>query len=215
MRTIRKGSEPPCLLEERAAKRRYGDLVKECKDAIRVALARDQGSLCCYCLGRIRPDESSMVIEHLVPQTDPSRGRELELDWNNLLGSCHGNPGKPPAQQHCDERKGNASLEMSPLDPRVRSTVHYLTSGHVTSNSEEVRRDLDEKLNLNVAFLVRNRRAVLDAFFVASAKRRPGTWTVDAVDKWIGGLTTGSELQEYGEIVVQFLEKKRKRLATH
>lgn len=154
-----------------------------------------------------------MVIDHFVPQTDPVEGRALELDFGNLLGSCHGNAGKPPGQQHCDERKGNRNLKVSPLDPHVRSKVHYLTSGHVSSESPDVRHDLNDTLNLNVAFLVRNRKGVLDAFCEANAKRKPGAWTVTAIDKWIELLSNGPTLQEYGEVIVQFLEKKRNRLA--
>jgi len=167
--------------------------------------------LCCYCLGRIRPDESLMVIEHFVPQSDPVRGRSLELDWNNLLGSCNGSAGAPRSRQHCDRRKGDRTVSISPLDPRVRSEVRYLANGEVTSDSKTIARDLNDTLNLNVSFLVRNRKAVLEAFCDAQERKKPGAWTAHAIDRWIEDLTSGAELLEYGEIVVQFLEKKRKQ----
>lgn len=211
MRTIHKGSEPPCLVEERAAKRRYSDIETACKDEIRVALAREQGSLCCYCLRRIRPDPASMVIEHFVTQTDPVEGRALELDWKNLFGSCQGNSGKRLADQHCDARKGNQRIRASLLDPNLRKKVRYLADGRVTSNSKEIKRELNETLNLNLAFLMSARKAVLAAFVEFATKKRSGGWTATYIENLIAGLSNGPQLQEHVEIIIQFLEQRLER----
>lgn len=54
------------------------------RDQSRALLCYEQGSLCCFCEGRIRPSEHHMKIAHFVPQAeDPS----LMFNWNNLLGA--------------------------------------------------------------------------------------------------------------------------------
>jgi len=65
VRAIQKNTEPRSLVEHRAqAHCDYANVPADTKQALRNALVAEQGSLCCYCMGRIRPDADSMKIEH-------------------------------------------------------------------------------------------------------------------------------------------------------
>jgi hypothetical protein len=104
---------------------------------------------------RITEDPGAVKIEHRVPQTvDESRA----LAWRNMLGVCPGNEGSPPAQQHCDTRKGNEVITVNPFERSLMATILYTAEGRVRSTREDLQRDLDERLNLNWEALVRRRR---------------------------------------------------------
>ena len=63
MKAITKGPEPPSLTTHRLT--RHGDYDNyPDKDTLRHSLSAEQRGLCCYCMGRIRPDANSMKIEH-------------------------------------------------------------------------------------------------------------------------------------------------------
>ena len=72
MKLIRKPKRPPTKLTEYLAEPLGTNYESAPKQAIRDALAREQGHLCAYCMGRIEPSERSMKIDHLAPQKPPS-----------------------------------------------------------------------------------------------------------------------------------------------
>ena len=61
----------------------YDDLSGAPKEAVKEALMKEQGYLCCYCERRLTDDDSH--IEHLRPQSDPAVD---PLDFANMLCSC-------------------------------------------------------------------------------------------------------------------------------
>jgi uncharacterized protein (TIGR02646 family) len=94
-------------------------------------------------------------IAHWMPQqVDPDR----DLDWQNLLAACPGNEGAPFAQQHCDTRQGNDVLAISPCEPAHIRSLSYTARGEIKTSRDDLREDVDMKLNLNDAALCRNRR---------------------------------------------------------
>lgn len=208
MRQINKLPEPNSLTQYRATPGSSYEDFRD-KQTLREYLVREQRGLCCYCLGRIRAGGLNgtprMKIahwhsQHLHPNED--------LDYPNLLGACMGNQGNPPTLQHCDTRQGDRDIKWNPANPdhRVEDRIRFLTDGTIVSNDAEFDQEINNVLNLNAAFLVKNRIAVLDSF--KRALERSPSWE-KLLREWNGESHDG-ELIEYCEIVVWWL---RKRLA--
>ena len=159
MRAITKGHEPRSLTEHRNAGRDYVDY--QDKDGLREALVREQRGLCCYCMGRIRPNRDKMKIEHWRSQ---AHYPELQLNYRNLLGACPGGKGQPPCLQHCDTRKRDRDLLWNPADAdhAIETRVRYLPDGTIKSNDRLFDRQLNEVLNLNLAILKNRRKDKVD-----------------------------------------------------
>ncbi|PID62350.1 MAG: TIGR02646 family protein [Gammaproteobacteria bacterium] len=202
MRTIQKNREPNSLTKHRqqphASYNNYMD-----KNALRQSLVTEQRGLCCYCQSRIRPNATSMKIEHWQCQAAyPAR----QLDYRNLLGACLGGHGRPEREQHCDTRKGNRNLCFYPADPAqpVERHFKFLGNGEITSDDAAIDTEIKNILNLNLGQLVSNRKAVLDAF-----KQRLGKGNLNAAQElqnWDG--TQPGNLPEYAQVIVFWLEKK-------
>ena len=212
MRTIRKSSEPVSLTQHRANRSEdftpdYDNYAK--KDDLRQSLCAEQRGLCCYCMRRIKPDAEHMKIEHCLSQ---SQYEDRQLDYSNLLGACMGGAGNPPASQHCDTRKGNRDLSFNPADPAVQieHRLSYRPSdGSIASSDPTIDSELNTILNLNVAFLRENRKAVLDAFLATLGRR---SLTREQVRKHIADWNgeNGGSLREYCQVVIYWLQKKQK-----
>lgn len=173
MRLIHKGPEPASLRAYRAVPgARYdGKDFAAVKDDIRDSLVRDQFHLCCYCLRRIskglrpntaKPNAPAIVhkkVEHWQPQ---HAHPDLQLAWPNLLGACLGGEGFPRSAQTCDTRKGESMITLNPLDSAHVVTLFCTSDGRLCSTNGTFQDDIDERLGLNHAILVGDRRAILD-----------------------------------------------------
>lgn len=164
MRAITKGPEPASLAAHRQRSHSDYDNYRE-KDELRRALIAEQRGLCCYCMGRIKAGREFMKIEHWRCQ---SRYTDLELDYRNLLASCHGRMsgpgGGPPHLQHCDTKKADRDLEWNPADPdhRIETRIRYELDGAIRAEGD-FDGQLDKVLNLNLPVLRNNRAGVLTA----------------------------------------------------
>lgn len=173
MRLIQKGTEPALLRAYRAVPGAAydGKDFAAVKNEIRDSLLRDQFHLCCYCLRRIskglrphtaKPDAPAIVrmkVEHWQSQhTHP----HLQLTWPNLLGACLGGEGFPRSAQTCDTRKGESTITLNPLDSAHMETLFCTSDGRLASTNKAFQEDIDERLGLNHAILVGDRRAILD-----------------------------------------------------
>jgi hypothetical protein len=119
-----------------------------------------------------------------------------------------GNEGKPGKDQHCDTRKGDRDLSRNPADPmhRVEEVIRYRGDGWVTSNDPAFDIEINDVLNLNLAFLRNNRKATLEAFQAGLAKRGPLLRTV--LEKWLrkwNGESDPGELEPFCQVVVYWL----------
>ena len=214
MRAITKGTEPRSLTAHRQrAHSNYANYRD--KDELRRALVTEQRGLCCYCMGRIRAEQASMKIEHCQCQAHHS---DRELDYRNLIASCHGGVGQPPHLQHCDTRKGNSDLEFNPADPghRIETRIRYEPDGTVRSEAD-FDYQLNEVLNLNLALLKNNRKLVLDGvlgWWKLERARIRGPVTRDRFvrerNKLIGG---DGVLTPYCQVAVWWLNQKLDRMA--
>jgi len=210
MRTIHKAREPASLAQHRAAPHADYDNYAD-KETLRVALVTEQRGLCCYCLSRIRPEIGAMKIEHWHSQDSfPTE----QLDYQNLLGSCPGGQGQRSHQQHCDAKKGNALFSRNPANPahRVESFIRYEADGRIASTDLAFDAELNEVLNLNAAFLKNNRKAALDGFKDALAKR--GNLPRITLERWLrdwNGESHANELRPLCQVVVYWLQKRLSR----
>lgn len=215
MRAIRKGSEPPELSRYRAAgNTEYdGPNFTPVKGAIRMALLKEQGWLCAYCMTRII--DKDVKVEHWHCRSNKVYKGE-QIDYGNMLGVCTGNRGGSKKEQHCDERKGDGDIKFNPANPahHPRLAISYSINGEICSDDADFNRDLNERLNLNHAKLKNNRRAVSDEV-IKCLNKSAGCRTRAEVDRMVHGWKTpdgSGRLQEYCDVAVFFLEKRRKRL---
>lgn len=213
MKLIKKGQAPESL--QRYRREPYASYEGcPCKDEIREALAREQGLLCCYCMGRISIEAGGMKIEHWVAQ---SRDAASALDYANMLAACKGGDGDGTSRsgQHCDTRKGNDALTINPTDPACeRKTSYNPTTGEITSEDPAVRRELNETLNLNVPWLKKNRFEAVDSAIQRLGKKREGAWPPSLLakeyERWNQKNGEG-KYPEYCRIVLYWLERRLQR----
>ena len=147
MKQISKGREPKSLEEHRAAKGGFDGLHKS---ELRKQLIEEQGSICCYCMRRIKNEEPiiSTKIEHVKSQKNHP---ELQLDYQNLLLACTGNEGNPKMMQTCDTFKGEKDLSFNPADKgrNIEPLIKYLNNGEIRSTNPLLDKELDYVLHLN------------------------------------------------------------------
>lgn len=209
MRTIHKGPEPASLALRRNSSHADYDNYPD-KDALRTSLVAEQRGVCCYCLSRIRPGGQTMKIAHWHSQ---GRYPAEQLDYSNLLGACMGNEGQPRKSQHCDTRQGDADFSRNPANPmhRVEELVRFSGDGRIASDNREFDAELNAVLNLDVAYLVSQRKATLDGFL--GSLPRQGRLKRSVLERWLrdwNGESSADALRPYCSVVVYWL---RKRLA--
>ena len=212
MRAITKGVEPASLTTHRRLSYSYYDNYKE-MDELRDALVREQRGLCCYCMGQISSDETTMKVEHWRCQ---SRYPCKQLDYCNLLGACLGGEGQPPRFQHCDTRKRNKDLRWNPADPThdIETLLLYTADGSIESDDAVFNSQLNEVLNLNLSLLMTQRKLVLDAILEWwEYEKEQGPVSRERFeqkrDQWAGG---AGVLQPYCRVVVWWLDQHLKSI---
>lgn len=203
MRRVVKGTEPASLTTHRSAPHcdydNYGD-----KDGLRAALVAEQRGLCCYCMGRIENERSSMKIEHWHCR---SGYPDEELDYRNLLASCPGGEGLPRRLQYCDTRKADDDLRWNPADPHryVEDRISYEPDGTIVSDDCLFNTQLNEVLNLNLEWMKINREESLLAVAEWYAQELPDR---RRVEQEIERLGAPSVLDPYVQVAVWWLERK-------
>ncbi|MFO0575653.1 MAG: retron system putative HNH endonuclease [Polyangia bacterium] len=208
MQRITKQPEPPFLAGYRRnpAADWDQDVRGEEKKAAREQLCAEQGALCCFCEGRIRPEPAAMKIAHFVPQ---AVDKVQMFVWSNLLGACLGGQGQPPKQQHCDTRQGSATLDprLHPVLRLVPGTISFDTQGQIVAAPAKLQAELDEKLNLNLEQLRRNRRAAADAMIRQIGS---GQWTQAEIERKCEELRERSVAPraEYQSYLLWWLERR-------
>lgn len=137
MKNIIKGPEPSLLLQYRQCSpnnswehfqraRRKSSRRHEVKNAI----TSDQGGICAYCEIDLKEADSNgnadFRVEHFHPKSDNSTSHNWHLDWQNLLGCCHGgsqhgvvdSAKRFSSPDHsCDVPKGKKNLTGKILNP--------------------------------------------------------------------------------------------------
>lgn len=212
MRAITKGSEPESLtVHRKTCHCDYSNYAY--KDGLRHALVSEQRGLCCYCMGRVRPN--TMKIEHWRCQ---SRYPNEQLSYSNLLAACLGGAGKPRCHQHCDTSKGDCDLKWNPADPdhHIEARLRYELDGSIGSDDAEFNAQLTEVLNLNLPLLKNQRKAVLDAILTwwkQQKKKLRGPVPRAKFEQERDQRTSGTGvLEPYCQVAVWWLEQRLKRM---
>lgn len=221
---IRKGPVPPLLARYAAIPGACYDggvapdglTFTQVKDEIRQYLAREQGHICAYCMGRIRPTEAGMKVEHWASQKDHP---VLQLAYSNMLGCCCGRSykdGKP--EDHCDSFRSreNRPLAFNPSDPshHARLRIRCKPNGEIGSGDPAFDGELRTVLNLNATRLVANRKQIWKRVTDVLSKIH-GTASRAEVEglktRWAARSDTG-QLQEYCGVAIQYIETRLARL---
>lgn len=212
-------NEPASLKQTRSTPgSTYGDCNKE---DIRVALLKEQGKICAYCMKRIteKLDENGQpvtTIEHYLAQKSQD-GNDLTMNYMNMLGVCRGNDGMPKALQHCGNKRGKISLTIDPRNPICETQVKYeITTGKVYSDDPVIDTDLNETLGLNEENLVKNRRSVISIASVSlqNLKKRKGkplskSDLSSEINRW---KSKSDKHDEYCMAAVFYIERQLRRL---
>jgi uncharacterized protein (TIGR02646 family) len=214
MRKVDKKQEPLCLQAHRAQQDAvYENLPSGCPEAIRQALVLEQGSLCAFCMCRIKPVAGSMKIAHRYPREAPN-GREgkRDLQWKNLLGACMGGEGKPANLHTCDTKQGSTIIALDPTEEPHMAQITYSTTGKVQSRNLDHQKEIDDVLNLNCKPLINARASTLEGLLQAWEMRKPGAWTKPYVERTLQSLGAGTELLPFVGIAEDYLRRRLARM---
>lgn len=220
MRLILKGSEPRTITETRCAsttdlstrQRARGAFEQIDKMEVRLQLVREQGWLCAFCMRRVEEGvcqgdrEPTMKIAHRVPvAVESSRA----LDWGNLFGSCDGGQRSGGGVRTCDYRQGETTLRVDPSDRACVARLRFerrdtRTGLFLTSDAPELRRDVEETLNLNGGELPMYRQKIWELFLREVRHAHPrGHWELAVrrafFERWRS--RGGERLREYLGVV--------------
>ncbi|WNZ55585.1 retron system putative HNH endonuclease [Microbulbifer sp. MKSA007] len=168
MRAIKKGVEPKLFTNWKALANddwipTYSDLSGNEKKAVKDALIKEQGGICCYCERRLVETDSH--IEHCKPQesddVDP-------LDFSNMICSCLNNI-KKGAPSHCGDLKGNwydDQLFVSPLNPDCEGRFSFGANGSIdpTNPSDRAANETITRLGLGIPKFNALREKALEPF---------------------------------------------------
>lgn len=158
MKKITKHKRPPKFLRDfqvHYPKRTYEDINGEFRNQIKRYLINEQFGLCCYCMKKIRPENSHN--EHFIPR---SKAPELSLDYRNLFASCNGFKDQ---RENCGHKKNNwfdSSLTISPLDSFCEKTFIYGMDGTISSYSPSGQ-EMIQQLELNNPLLIKARKTAI------------------------------------------------------
>ncbi len=126
MKRVCKGNEPVILTSYRKSvpkstwEQMKDDSFFKGKDAYvdcRTKIAQEQEEMCAYCEIHINNNPSNTVttwrVEHFHPKSDTTSSHNWALDWNNMLGVCHGGSQKyvEGSDQYLEPLKKNKSCD--------------------------------------------------------------------------------------------------------
>lgn len=218
MRYIYKGEEPTSLTKYKKESNAYFDGYAE-KDDVREQLLKEQGYLCGYCMKRIKNIED-VKIEHVVPQSVLKEDERKALDYKIMIGVCYGNEGNARGKKSltCDAHRGNDDIHVTPFDEYSISQIKYDSEGRITSEDENIRKTVEETLNLNYdgpdAYLVQNRKNVLkECKKKLREMQEEGTWKKRNLEKILRYYMQPNEKGEYppfSGIAIWYINKKLK-----
>ncbi len=204
----------------------FDKYVDECAaDELRAVLREEQGSICCYCMASIATGKTK--IEHYKPRYG---NEELEIDYKNLYLACDGekvncneNQDKDKSiyddckckyrkdesykkiVKHCDTCKANKSLEYIKFQ-NIQREVKYKSDGTIYSDNENIDRELNYVLNLNIEMLKKSRReAKVDLWHKLPQHK---SWNKDSINRIIEKYENHPKKAPYLGVLLYFLNKK-------
>jgi uncharacterized protein (TIGR02646 family) len=197
---LKNPSEPVSLTKYRSKSSIYNDY--QPKDDLREQLVQEQGHICCYCMSRIAKEK--MIIEHFKPR---DKYPNLQLDYQNILGSCLGEKGKPKHLHHCDLKKDNKEITLNPASLAVNceELIQYSDNGKISSSMAKIDTELNDILNLNSQSLVDKRKGILTA--LENTLKNNSI----SLEQMLNNLKTKSDeskYQPYCQVGISYIQKK-------
>ncbi|MEL6719181.1 MAG: retron system putative HNH endonuclease [Bacteroidota bacterium] len=143
--------------------KRLEDIVYYSKHELRAALLEEQHSICCYCECRIENHPLKTNIEHLEPREGDTKTERI-FDYANLLASCNGGERDPkPKKIHCDHKKGNKPIPLTPLDRRCEIEILFSIEGNIIGKTNDAQETI-KILNLDIDKLNNQRSQAIAAY---------------------------------------------------
>jgi uncharacterized protein (TIGR02646 family) len=157
MRKINKNAEPISLTDFKInnPSLKYSNLSQgndQVRIDIRVANLKEQFYLCGYCCNKI--NETNSHNEHIIPQNSVL-GSTLTLDFeNNIIASCN-------SVVHCGHKKGNNTIDLTPLMSECESEIVYQLNGKMTHTTQRAQATINT-LQLRNPALENKRKIIID-----------------------------------------------------
>jgi len=202
MKRVLKGIEPPLLTQYRSnTPANTWEKFKQSssrRQQLKKLITEHQGGLCAYCEIDLKDADAhgnaDFRVEHFHPKSDTSTGHNWHLDWNNLLGCCHGGSNSKVVDAHkrftspnlsCDVPKAHKDLTGTILNPlelpafpaifkcdRVSGELSVITNNCATAGIPEIQAEQTlTELCLNAERLTDFRKAVLQKLNEEIAQR--------------------------------------------
>lgn len=215
MKYIQKIAEPIQLQKYRAIPgATYADMPTDVKSALRSALLKSQGYICCYCMQRVSEDKCK--IEHFKPQSiyNGKEGKtDLTLNYQNLFIACNGYEGTNDLT--CDSKKGAQELyHINLLDVQCGENFRYTRDGIIcamNNNNSDLKKEIHEILNLNKDTLQWGRKAVYDEVFTQFQNAsKNGKFTIGFLNKQLRHWTSKNsenKFQPYCMVAIYIIQK--------
>jgi uncharacterized protein (TIGR02646 family) len=193
MRYIQKGATPVFMQDWISARTGAGQNLRyeefNQKSQLNDVLRIEQKHICCYCQQRVTALKITKNIgdchnEHLIPQNGIYGNAILQMAYTNIYASCSFSEGQEPSSQYCGIVKGDNLIHPFIQDVACNSYFKYNTNGEIIPNSSvynsyeefllnEPTLGVNEKraletirtLNLNVSFLVEERKKLQTRLF--------------------------------------------------
>ena len=146
-----------------------------------------------------------MRLEHFKCQ---SKNTSLKFDYSNMLAACHGFDHKRCSDEHCDVKKAESELKFNPANYKVEQYISYMSDGTIISSDLEFDEQLNDVLNLNIAYLKSNRKSVREG---VNRYLKATGWTDAKKKKALADFETPNskgELKEYCGVAIYYLKKK-------
>ena len=203
-------SEPFVFRTVKQKTKTYDDLHSDDKDSLKKVLIEEQFCLCAYCMERIQMNNSS--IEHYFPRhpTIPD-GTDKSLDYHNLLAVCVTSKNFPDKFKFCESKRKNTKLSINPMLQEHIDTIYYDRNGRIYSTNHVFEKDINETLNLNCDYLLRNRRAALSGTLRKMKAKKTGNWSKDYIANVIAHLESGTTRIPYIGYILFHLKKRQNR----
>ncbi len=228
MKFITKNAEPAILRRFREdqtlteAEKNYSalgsypaDEMPKAQQIIKQSLLEEQGFICAYCMKRVE----TVRIEHWYPQNceiDPEKGKKLSIEYPNFLGVCmgyiyidHDNKSDP----HCEANRGNILLTVDPQNQNTVSKIQFTEIGSIFSTHEQINKDLDITLNLNVGILKEKREKVwkgIENAVLIKIKRNP---KINVLREELAKFKEKEDgkYREYCQVAIYYLQKELRK----
>ena len=167
---------------------------KPIKQAVKQALLKEQGYICCFCEINVSMDNG-----HIAHLRDQAGHPKLALEYDNLFYSCTEQPKTEP--QTSGHAQKNAILPISPLADDCESRFLYTMNGkiHPKSDADKDAAETVRILNLNAKRLAQSREQAFLEVFNERHERKP-----DEFQKWIDG-----ELEKIDDHFTEFWTVKK------